>query len=282
MRDRLLSLHPAPLLALALPLTGCQALLSLREVVEGALEPFALQSTHIGVVPSEDQRIADALAGSEYASGVLVRTWVYDTRAGGAPGGLKPEFAGLASGGSLPMQEDPEGEGFRLDGEDGARFTPGDEVEVQVVYEEEPRWLRVVSPEAPAVAISEFHGAGEELPVSLAGQDFVRALVLVIDVETSETVWDNLPKSAEDAGPSSRGPEALEVTVPGDVFSADRLLAVGVAGADEAGPGDYAAVNTAVSGFTAARFVFQTVCTFEDPDLCDPEPVEGEEPAPQP
>jgi len=281
MRDPLPALHPALLLALVLPLTGCQALLSLRDVVEGALEPFAMQATHVGVVPSEDPRIADALAGSEYASGVLTRAWAFDSRIGGEPDGLKPEFSGMASGGLVPMLADPEGEGFRLDGADGARYTPGVEVEIQVVHEGEPRWLRVPSPDAPAVAISEFHGAGEELALSLAGQDFVRAMVLVIDVETSETVWDNLPKSAEDAGPASRGPEALEVTIPGEVFAADRVLAVGVAGADEAGPGDAAGVNTAISGFTAARFAFQTVCTFEDPDLCDPEPLEGEEPAPQ-
>lgn len=271
MRTVLASASPALLSVLLLPMTGCQALFSLRDVVQGALEPFAMQATHVGVVPSEDPRINDALAESEYASGVLGRVWAYDTRLGGEPAGLQPAWTDLASGGQLVMQADPEGEGFRLDGDDGLRYRPGEEAEVQVVLDEEPRWLRVVSPDAPTVAISEFHTAGASLPLSLAGQDFTRALVLVIDVETSETVWDNLPDSAEDAGPSGRGAEALEVTVPGEVFAADRLVAVGVAGALEAGPGDYAAVNTAVSGFTAARFTFTTVCTFEDPDLCDPE-----------
>lgn len=230
-----------------------------------------MQATFVGVEPSGDPRIDDALAGSEYASGVVARMWAYDSRLGGEPAGLTPAWTSLNSGAQLVMEPDPEGEGFRLDGADGLRYLPGEEVEVEVVVEEEPRWLRVVAPDAPVFAISEYHLAGVPISLSLSGQDFSRVVVLVIDVETSETVWDNLPDSVDDAGLDDRGPDALDVMIPGEVFEADRLFAVGVAGAAEAGPDQYSSVNTAISGFTATRFAFTTVCTFSDPDLCDPD-----------
>lgn len=277
MRARPLPFLPTlALLAASAPMTGCQALFSLRDVVAGVVEPFAVQSTHVGVVPPEDPRLIDAIAGTEYESGVLTRFWPYDAKLGGEPEGLQPLFTGNASGGRIVMQPDPEGAGYRLSGDDGVRYTVDDEVEVEVSYGGVARWLAVSAPEAPLVAISEYHGLGEPIALSLAGQDYARALVMVLDVETSETVWSNLPSSAEDAGPGSRGPEALEVEIPGDTFAAEGVFAVGVAGAREAGADDYAELNTAVSGFTAARFVFSTVCTFADPELCEA-PDEGAE-----
>lgn len=262
----------APLLlaALALSTSGCQALFSLRDVVAGVVEPFAMQSTHVGVVPPEDPQLIEAISGSEYGSGVLTRLWPYDAKLGGEPDGLQPLFQGDASGGRVVMLPDPEGSGYRLDGEDGVRYTAGDEIEVEVSYEGVPRWIQVVAPEAPTVAFAKYHGAGEPIRVSLAGQDYTRALVMVLDVETSETLWSNLPSSADDIEGGARGAEALVVDIPGDVFGEESVYAVGVAGAVEAGSDDYAELNTAVSGFTAARFEFSTVCTFADPDLCDP------------
>lgn len=265
------------LAALCVPATGCQALFSLRDVVAGVVEPLAIQSTHVGVVPPEDPRLIDAIAGTEYESGVLTRLWPYDAKLGGEPSGLQPLFQGDASGGRLVMLPDPEGSGYRLDGDDGVRYTVGDPLEVELSYEGVPRWLQVVAPEAPVFALSEYHSLNEGIVLSLAGQAYSRALVMVLDVETSETIWSNLPSADDELEAPSRGAEALVVEIPGETFAEEGVYAVGVAGAVEAGSDDYAELNTALSGFTAARFEFRTVCTFADPDLCAP-PAEGEAP----
>jgi hypothetical protein len=256
--------------------TGCQSLLSLREIIEGVVEPLAVQASYAGVVPPEDPATEAALAETEYATGLSVRAWPHDIRVGGEPATIAFSVKSVTDSLETPLRAH-EDSGFVADGTDGLSYVPGEGVRLLAVYESAPRWIRVELPEAPVVQLPELHPLETALEIDLVGQDYSRAFVMVIDNDTAETVWSNLPGSeGEDRG-VARGDEALLVEIPEEAFSYAGNFSIGVAGAWEAGPKDYADLNTALSGFTAARFVFSRICTTPTLEACEL-PPEGEVP----
>lgn len=107
------------------------------------------------------------------------------------------------------------------------------------------------------------------IDVDLTGQGFHSALMMVINVETGEMSYDNLPQEVEEmyslAHPEGSflgedTPEIDSVALPGSAFSEDGLYAVGVAGLRAAGSDDMNNINLLLSGMIAGKFSFKPVC----------------------
>ena len=107
------------------------------------------------------------------------------------------------------------------------------------------------------------------ITVDLTGQGFHSALMMVINVETGEMSYDNLPQEVEEmyalAHPQGsllgeETPEIESVELPATAFPEQGLYAVGVAGLRAAGSDDMDNINLLLSGMIAGKFAFTPVC----------------------
>jgi hypothetical protein len=108
------------------------------------------------------------------------------------------------------------------------------------------------------------------ITVDLTGQGFHEALLMVLNIETGDVVYDNLPSEdpasmyqlahPEGSLLGEETPEVESAEIPGDAFTEDGLYAVGVAGIRSAGKDDMDNVNLLLSGLIAGKFSFTPVC----------------------
>jgi hypothetical protein len=135
---------------------------------------------------------------------------------------------------------------------------------------EESHILSVDAPPAASMdSVPRENATENPISVDLTGQGFHSALMMVINVETGEMTFDNLPQEVEEmytlAHPEGallgeETPEIESVELPGTAFPEDGIYAVGVAGLRAAGSGDMDNINLLLSGMIAGKFAFSPVC----------------------
>ncbi len=135
---------------------------------------------------------------------------------------------------------------------------------------EEAHTLSVDAPPAASMdSIPRENDVENPVTVDLVGQGFHSALMMVINVETGEMSYDNLPQEVEEmyylAHPEGallgeETPEVDSVELPGSAFPESGLYAVGVAGLRAAGSDDMDNINLLLSGMIGGKFAFTPVC----------------------
>lgn len=258
-----------------LALSGCAELGDLRDKVEGLTNRFVVEAVHFGVEEPEDERIADALAETDWGRGAQVTAWLADASEVGemdtAPiTGVDVRFLSSSNGG-LKMRAVDSGK-YQLDSDDGVDYREGEQVAISSTYGDIDRKLAVGSPTAPDIDLWTEHDQGDSLSINVSGQGYDAALINVLDIETGELTFSNLPDGAREFYElTHEGTGDTVVSIPGTAFPGEGLYAVGVAGMQVADPDSFEEVNTALSAFVAGRYRFGTVCTFADTQLCDAE-----------
>ncbi len=266
------------LTVLALLAPGCrlmEGIRNIREAVEGVTEPVVLGATAIGVSPPSDPRVAFALSQTELASGARLTAYLADASAAGsiedAPitgEALSVRFAG----GEIGLVEE-EGGRYAASGADGFEYVA--ETLATVSLDGGQRSVEgALAPDPDFVAPAR-HTPGAPIVVDLSGQDVDGVLVMVLDLVTGETVWENTPRDPMELFTFATSGGASVVEVPGEVFETPGLFALGVAGTWNADSESVVGVNTALSSFFSARFRFDVVCTLGDAALCAADPAEG-------
>ena len=135
---------------------------------------------------------------------------------------------------------------------------------------EEAHTLSVDAPPAASLdSVPRENDVENPVTVDLVGQGFHSALMMVINVETGEMSYDNLPQEVEEmyylAHPEGallgeETPEVESVELPGSAFPENGLYAVGVAGLRAAGSDDMDNINLLLSGMIGGKFAFTPVC----------------------
>jgi hypothetical protein len=135
---------------------------------------------------------------------------------------------------------------------------------------EEKHTLSVDAPPAATLdSVPRENAVDNPVSVDLVGQGFHSALMMVINVETGDMSFDNLPQEVEDmyslAHPEGallgeETPEIESIELPGSAFPEDGLYAVGVAGLRAAGSDNMNNINLLLSGMIAGKFSFTPVC----------------------
>lgn len=135
---------------------------------------------------------------------------------------------------------------------------------------EEGHTLSVDAPDAASLdSVPRENTLDSAITVDLTGQGFHSALMMVLNVETGEMTFDNLPQEVTDmyylAHPEGsllgeETPEIETVELPGSAFTEEGLFAVGVAGLRAAGSDDMENINLLLSGMIGGKFAFTPVC----------------------
>ncbi len=259
--------------ALLLSTAGCDQLSDISDKVEGITNSFVVEAFFLGVEPPEDETIALALEGTDFASGARATAFLADaaevTDIENAP--IKGAALSLVSSanGSVTMAEgDVDGQ-YGSNGDDGLEYTSGVDVTIEADWDDEDRAILVGAPPAPEPGIESAHTAGQDLDIDLSGQGFDAALVVVIDTATSQVVFSNEPSDITELYDFSHGEGEVAVTVPGDALGDETIYAVGVAGLVNADVEDFDNINTVLSTFMAGKFTFAGLCTFSESTLCE-------------
>ena len=255
---------------------GCrlmEGIQNIREAVEGVTEPVVLGAIAIGVTPPADPRVAFALAQTELASGARLTAHLADASAAGnieeapIPGeALAVRFAS----GEVALVEEEDGR-YAATGEEGFVYSP-DTLATVSLDGGQRRVEGALAPD-PVFSVPARHTPGAPLTVDLSGQDVDGVLVMVLDLATGETVWENTPRDPMALFTFATGGGAGVVEIPGEVFETPGLFALGVAGTWAADSESVHGVNTALSSFLSARFRFEVVCTLGDDALCAADPA---------
>jgi len=259
--------------ALLLSTAGCDQLSDISDKVEGITNNFVVEAFFLGVEPPEDETIALALEGTDFASGARATAFLADaaevTDIENAPiTGATLSLLSSANGSVTMAAGDVDGQ-YGSSGDDGLDYSAGEDVTIRADWDDEDRAIMVGAPPAPQPGIESAHTAGQGLDIDLSGQGFDAALVVVIDTATSEIVFSNEPSDITELYEFSHGQGEVEVTVPGDLLGDETIYAVGVAGLVNADEDDFDNINTVLSTFMAGKFTFTGLCTFSESTLCD-------------
>lgn len=255
---------------------GCrlmEGIQNIRDAVEGVTEPVVLGATAVGVTPPTDPRVAFALAQTELASGARLTAHLADASAAGSIEDAPITGEALAvrfSAGEVGLVEEDDGR-YAATGDEGFVYSP--DTLVTVSLDGGQRHVEGALAPDPEFTVPARHTPGAPLTIDLSGQDVDGVLVMVLDLATGETVWENTPRDPLAMFTFATGGGAPVAEVPGEVFETPGLFAVGVAGTWASDSESVQGVNTALSSFLSARFRFEVVCTLGDAALCAADPA---------
>lgn len=249
-------------------LAGCAALDSLLGIgtldldaeYDALTEPTVLQGWYVGIAPLADDINLDQ---TQWGSGALALVCAANAETadtiedtpidGGAVSVIGNQL------GTVALQEVDDG-AYSSDGGGGLRYIVGDEV-IVAIDDGEKHTVAVATPDAPAVEIADKHVKGDSLVLDASGQGYDGLLVVVVDLQSGDVLFDNTPQDAIDILNFLNGDAATSVVVPGVVFSGDSVFAVGVAGLKVAPDEAYTGINTILSRMMTGRFRFHATTT---------------------
>lgn len=236
-------------------LTGCSLL-------GGITNPTVMEGVALGVAPPTDSRID--LTDTEFEKGAAAALAMANasdlSNLADAPVDGADVDMLLPDLGSIPLHGNGDGN-YSADSEDGLVYTEGVDATMSAVVDGVASSIRVRLPPNPVLDIPETSAPGRPLTVSLAGQAFDNMMVVVLDGETGDILFDNRPDTIQEIYDYTHGDSDLALSIPGDVFSEESVYLVGVAGLNNAKLDDIENANTALSAFLAGRLSFSLLST---------------------
>lgn len=247
------------LTAVSLALVGCRPITDVGDKIIGLTNPVLVGGIVLGSAPPADPRlrlalqeagftgftearlvVADALEFQDIDQALIPTAEVTLTAEGEAPVAFLPDDAGWFA---------PERGQF-------LSYSPGRTLRVEAILPDRvnPGTIEVPLPDVATIDVAAVRPAGRDLPVDLSGQAFDYAFAAVYDLDGNE-VFSNAPSTNDDildfVLPAEEPVE--EVTVPGDVFAAEDIYIVGIAGLKRAPPENIEGLNEALTAVLAGR-----------------------------
>lgn len=221
-------------------LGGC---LDLEELFAGVTSDHFAEATVLGLSAPAGME----LTGTRYEDGA--RAGVYLASISGEP---IDAVMGLRSPSNGDIALEPQGDGSWIT--PGLIYTVG---ETYTVLRDGAEVLQAPAVGPPTFAVPATHASGTGITIDLGDQGFERALVTILDLETGEEVWDNVPDDISAAMLEMNEEDPLYVDVPADVFAEPGAYAIGVAGLTPSTPADVQDLNTLVSIMATGVMVLQ-------------------------
>lgn len=252
-----LALGFAPLL---LGLAACDQVDDIKDTVDGLTNPLVMVGMHLGIeTPSSD--IID-LSDTDYAEGAQAKVFLFDASSisdlGDSPvEGATVDLVSSSNGGPFTLEDQGSGT-YTARGADGLSYT-AEEFTVQAGVGDGSHSIDSVSPEAPDADVPENHSAGNPMAISLDGQGYDGALVIVFDAGNGEITWSNEPTTVQDLYTFTHEETSTQVEIEGEAFEQPGVYAVAVAGTVNATDDGMVEVNTALSSLVAGKFRFYPV-----------------------
>lgn len=156
-----------------------------------------------------------------------------------------------------------------VDEGEGVWATPGDldlayvVGDTYVLHRDGAEILRAEAAPAVEMTLPAMHAAGTALRLDAAGQDFDGLLASVLDLETREEVWTNVPGDAEAIQAMLLEEPVLAFDIPAEAFAGAGAYAVGVAGLRANEAVDVTDVNALASLMATGVLVMSPVTVTE-------------------
>jgi hypothetical protein len=247
-------------------LFGCgdfQKLMALKDKVDSYTNDHMASMSVLGVAPTDDWRVDEALAITDLGSGAQATAFVANAGNEG-----DPDVRLVIDGRGLALHDGGGGE-FSANGEDGLVYVADAAAALEISGTPSHR-LPLDLPPAPSFSLAKDHELGTALTIDLTGQDYDGSLVMVLDLLVGGVTHEERPSTASELYDFSHvNGEVGVLTIPASAFPAEGIYGVGIAGTWNADPAEFEELNVALSGAFAGQFRFRTVCTFSDTDLCD-------------
>ncbi|MBM4389929.1 MAG: hypothetical protein FJ090_02295 [Deltaproteobacteria bacterium] len=235
-------------------LLGCADFLTIAETLEDLTNPMVVQAWYLGLEPLPD---GVDLSDSGWGSGSSVRVMLADATSFDQLEQAPIDDAAVeleVDGAGYSLLPESDGQ-FVATSEDGLPWA-ADADTVLRVDRDGSHQLAMVTPEAPDVDLPETIEAGDDLGVSVEGQDYDNVMVTVVRLADGQTTYDSLPTDIAELYRLTHASGSLDVEIPGSAFREPGAYAVGVAGLINADPDDYEGVNLALSALTAGSLRF--------------------------
>lgn len=243
------------LLALALPLCGCDRLSQINSLVN----PIVAQGIFVGLdVPSGvDLSESDLLAYTAACSVFLAYVSDPSELDQSPVEGAEVAFRSSANEG-LDLSDEGGGK-YLLSAEDGLAYTPDDDAVIMTVVDGEEARLEVHTPAAPDVDVPTTLQPQHGFTVDLTGQGYDNVLVAVYDISRGKVTYENLPTDILETYEFTHGEGSVIAEIPGDAFLRQSSYVVGIAGMEQADASSFEGVSQSLSAFMAGQFALRFI-----------------------
>ncbi|MCA9492736.1 MAG: hypothetical protein H6736_13015 [Alphaproteobacteria bacterium] len=251
-----------------LSLTGCDAFQKAKGTLEGVLEPVVVEGIVLGIEAPQGAGADTIFSGSDYQAGTSVTVFLADAKE------VDEIENAPIEGADVTMTD----QGAPVDipelGDGGYALAPGQ----QLPYAAESTWTLSVSRTSgdetsvstATLLLPPDHDFADQIPaqhdlnvaidIDFTGLGYDTALIVVLDEDG--VAYSNEPSTIRELYDFTHGNGDLGVvTVPADIFDAQSLYLVGVAGMTNTRAADLDEANTALSTVMMGKMRFYAVST---------------------
>lgn len=250
-----------PLLALC----ACRPITAIGDKIIGLTEPVLVGGLIIGTSPPDDPELQAALEeagllGTSQARLVVADALEFQDIEAALLQDVEVEFT-PENGQAVAFQVDDAG-WYGPTGD--LPYEPGTTARITAVFPDRmsPGIVDLPLPEVASVDVERTHPSGTPLTVDLSGQGFDYAFATVYDLDGVER-YSNAPTTESEIIDLvlPAGDPVESVTIPAEVFTADEVLVVGVAGLKRAAPEGIEGLNEALTSVLAGQIELFPVVT---------------------
>jgi len=247
--------------------SGCKLFGAIEEARELLEDPVTMQGLIYGIEPPVGLPSSIDTNGTILDIGARAQAWVQRTGTSGVQVVDGASVSVISDRRPVGVQLVQEGSGWFADGGDGLEYLVDDEVKLEVDYGGERGSISMELPAGPVVNIQQDHtpGIGIDVRITNAPNEtpFDNGFVIVVDVLSAVAGDGSDPivfESDYDIE-QPKDPDNLQISIPGSVFAADRLYAVGVIGLVASTEADLLGLNPLGSGMLVGQMIVKTVYT---------------------
>ena len=246
--------------------SGCKLFGAIEEARELLEEPVTMQGLIYGIEPPVGLPSAIDTSGTILDLGARAQAWVQRTGTSGVQVVDGASVSVISDRRPLGVKLVQDGAGWFADGRAGLEYLVGDEVKLEVDYGERGS-ISMDLPAGPVVNIQQDHSAGIGIDIRITNAPnetpFDNGFVIVVDVLTAvaDDGSDPIVFESEYDVEEPIDIDNLEIGIPGSVFAADRLYAVGVIGLVASTEDDLIGLNPLGSGMLVGQMIVKTVFT---------------------
>ena len=263
-------MHVSLFLLSSILLSGCKLFGAIEEARDLLEEPVTMQGLVYGIEPPSNVPSFINLDGSFLDIGARAQAWVQRTGTSGVQVVDGADVSLLSDRRPQGVKLVQDGAGWFADGRDGLEYLVGDEVKLVADYGGERGSIEMELPSGPVIDIRDTHTAGIGIDIRIeppAGEpEFDNGFVIVVDLLASlntngEPNTDPVVFESDYDVEELVNPNNLNISVPGYVFEADRLYAIGVIGLEASTEDDLLGLNPLGSGMLVGQMVVKIVST---------------------
>lgn len=247
-----------------LPLVGCAWFEGAKDTVEGALNPLVGVGIVLGVEAPETELVDLAALGTE--QGTAATLFLADAKEVNDLENAPVDDATVTVTGNVDAEAARQGDGLYLvEPDQGLEYAAADTWSITIERGEATSSAAFTLPSGVGLSVPPHINAGEDLAVDFSGNGYNAAIVVVVNVESGEVVFDNRPEGIQEYYQFLTGQAPTLVTIPGSTFAAESSYAIGAAGLTSGAGDDLENMNTVLSKFMSGTMRFAGTTTRDLP-----------------